>query len=142
LFLFFNIVHPFDLSYNSGLRSIRLTLENPETAMQWATNLLSSISSTNNTSLVNVGLEFFTDLKKLDGGGWVDLDSLFVQPQLASLRQVEIGLFAIPTHSDFIKVKEEMSGLESRGIARWYQLGIKNQRSTRQLTPRISRYES
>jgi hypothetical protein len=130
------------LSYNSGLRSIRLTLENPETAMQWATNLLSSLSSTNNTSLLSVGLEFFTDLKKMDGGGWVDLDSLFLQPQLASLRQVEIGLFAIPTHSDFIKVKEEMSGLESRGIARWYQLGIKNQRSTRQLTPRISRYES
>ena len=132
-------VHSFNLSFNSGLRSIRLTLENPETAMHWATNLLSSISSTN-TALKNVGLEFFTDLKKLDG--WVDLDSLFIQPELASLRQVEIGLFAIPTHSDFIKVKEEMSGLESRGIARWYQLGIKNQRSTRQLTPRISRYES
>jgi hypothetical protein len=133
------LVHSFNLSYNSGLRSIRLTLENPETAMHWATNLLSSITSTN-TALKNVGLEFFTDLKKLEG--WVDLDSLFVQPELASLRQVEIGLFAIPTHSDFIKVKEEMSGLESRGIARWYQLGIKNQRSTRQLTPRISRYES
>ena len=128
------------MSFNSGLRSIRLTLENPETAMHWATHLLSSISSTTNSSLLNVGLEFFTDLKKLQG--WVDLDSLFVQPELASLRQVEIGLFAIPTHSDFIKVKEEMSGLESRGIARWYQLGIKNQRSTRQLTPRISRYES
>ena len=117
--------------------------------MQWATNLLSSISSSTNnnnnntsssSSLLNVGLEFFTDLKKLNG--WADLDSLFLQPQLASLRQVEIGLFAIPTHSDFIKVKEEMSGLESRGIARWYQLGIKNRRSTRQLTPRISRYES
>ena len=108
--------------------------------MQWATHLLSSLTS-NNTSLKNIGLEFFTDLKKLNGG-WVDLDSLFVQPELASLRQVEIGLFAIPTHSDFIKVREEMSGLESRGIARWYQLGIKNQRSTRQLTPRISRYES
>ena len=107
--------------------------------MHWATNLLSSITSAN-TALKNVGLEFYVDLKKLDG--WVDLDSLFTQPELASLGQVEIGLFAIPTHSDFIKVKEEMSGLESRGIARWYQLGIKNQRSTRQLTPRISRYES
>ena len=32
--------------------------------------------------------------------------------------------------------------LESRGIARWYQLGLKNQRSTHQLPPRISRYES
>lgn len=136
---FFLLVHSFNLSFNSGLRSIRLTLEDPETAMHWATNLLSSISSAN-TALKNVGLEFFADLKKLDG--WVDLDSCFIQPELASLRQVEIGLFAIPTHSDFIKVKEEMSGLESRGIARWYQLGIKNQRSTRQLTPRISRYES
>ena len=138
LFLFF-LVHPFNLSYNSGLRSIRLTLENSETAMHWATDLLSSITSTN-TALENIGLEFFADLKKLDG--WADLDSLFIQPELGSLRQVEIGLFAIPTHSDFVKVKEEMSGLESRGIARWYQLGIKNQGSSRQLTPRISRYES
>jgi len=132
-------VHPFNLSYNSGLRSIRLTLENSETAMHWATDLLSSITSTN-MALEDVGLEFFADLKKLDG--WATLDSLFIQPELISLRQVEIGLFAIPTHSDFIKVKEEMSGLESRGIARWYQLGLKNQRSSRQLTPRISRYES
>ena len=139
LILFLFIVHPFNLSLNSSLRSIRLTLENPETAMAWATQLLSTISSPT-SSLKNIGLEFFTDLKKLDG--WADLDSLFVQPELACLRQVEIGLFAIPTHSDFIKVKEEMSGLESRGIARWYQLGIKNQRSTRQYTPRISRYES
>ena len=107
--------------------------------MLWATDLLSSITSTN-TALENIGLEFFADLKKLDG--WANLDSLFMQPEFACLRQVEIGLFAIPTHSDFIKVKEEMSGLESRGIARWYQLGIKNQRSSRQLTPRISRYES
>lgn len=121
------------------MRSIRLTLENPETAMLWATDLLSSITSAN-TVLENVGLEFYVDLRKLDG--WADLDSLFVQPGLASLRQVEIGLFAIPTHSDFINVKEQMSGLESRGIVRWYQLGIKNQRSSRQLTPRISRYES
>ena len=127
------------MSCNSGLRSIRLTLENPETAMLWATDLLSSITSAN-TVLENVGLEFYVDLRKLDG--WADLDSLFVQPGLASLRQVEIGLFAIPTHSDFINVKEQMSGLESRGIVRWYQLGIKNQRSSRQLTPRISRYES
>jgi hypothetical protein len=134
-----SLVHSFNLSYNSGLRSIRLTLENSETAMHWATDLLSSITSTN-TALENVGLEFFADLKKLNG--WATLDSLFIQPELTSLRQVEIGLFAIPTHSDFIKVKEEMSGLESRGIARWYQLGLKNQRSSRQLTPRISRYES
>jgi len=107
--------------------------------MHWATVLLSSITTTN-TVLENVGLEFYADIKKLDG--WTDLDSLFVQPELASLRQVEIGLFAIPTHADFIKVKEQMSGLESRGVVRWYQLGIKNQRSSRQLTPRISQYES
>lgn len=132
-------VHSFNLSYNSGLRSIRLTLENHETAMQWATDLLSSIT-TRNTALESVSLEFYADIKKLDG--WADLDLLFVEPQLASLRQVEIGLFAIPTHADFIKVKEQMRGLESRGVARWYQLGIKSQRSSRQLAPRISRYES
>ena len=107
--------------------------------MQWAIDLLSSITSTN-TVLENVVLEFYAFPKKLTG--WVDLDSLFVQPELASLRQVEIGLFAIPTHPDFIKVKEQMSGLESRGVARWYQLGIKNQRSSRQLMHRISWYES
>ena len=107
--------------------------------MQWATDLLSSITSTNSV-LENVGLEFFADLKKLDG--WAVLDSLFVQSELGSLRQVEIGLFAKPTQPEFIKVKEQMTGLESRGIARWYQLGVKNQRSSRQLTPRISRYES
>ncbi|KAF8802719.1 hypothetical protein BYT27DRAFT_7111750 [Phlegmacium glaucopus] len=132
-------VHSFNLSCNSRLRSIRLTLEDPDTAMEWATVLLSSITTTN-TVLENVGLEFYADIKKLDG--WADLDSLFVQPEFASLRQVEIGLFAIPTHADFIKVKEQMRGLESRGVVRWYQLGIKSQRSSRQLTPRISQYES
>ncbi|KAF8149395.1 hypothetical protein B0H34DRAFT_733595 [Crassisporium funariophilum] len=132
-------VHPFDLSQNSGLRSIRLTLEDPDTAMQWATTLLASITS-DNLALERVGLEFYTDPKKIEG--WNNLDSLFVQPELVSLRQVEIGLFAMSTHADFIRVKEEMSGLGSRGVSRWYQLGIKSQRSSRQLTPRISRYES
>jgi len=134
-----NLVHPFNLSVNSGLRSIRLTLDDPETAMEWAITLLSTITE-NNVALESVGLEFYADPKKIVG--WSELESLFMQPEFASLKRVEIGLFAIPTHTDFIAVKEEMSGLGSRGIVRWYQLGIKSQRSSRQLTPRISRYES
>ncbi|KAF8953992.1 hypothetical protein BDZ97DRAFT_1929115 [Flammula alnicola] len=132
-------VHAFNLSHNPGLRSIRLTLDDPETAMIWATTLLSSITE-GNTALESVGLEFYADPKKING--WSDLDALFMRPKLSSLKQVEIGLFAIPTHADFITVKEEMCGLGNRGTVRWYQLGIKSQRSSRQLTPRISRYES
>ncbi|KDR67792.1 hypothetical protein GALMADRAFT_257631 [Galerina marginata CBS 339.88] len=132
-------VRPFNLSVNSGLRSIRLTLDDPATAMEWAVTLLSSITE-NNVALESVGLEFYADPKKIVG--WSDLDSLFTQSELVCLKRVEIGLFAIPTHADFIAVKEEMSGLGSRDIVRWYQLGIKSQRSSRQLTPRISRYES
>ncbi|KAF8907941.1 hypothetical protein CPB84DRAFT_1768214 [Gymnopilus junonius] len=132
-------VRPFNLSVNSGLRSIRLTLDDPATAMEWTIALLSTITG-NNTALERVGLEFYADPKKITG--WSDLDSLFMQPGLGSLKQVEIGLFAIPTHGDFVAVKEEMNGLAGKDCVRWYQLGIKSQRSSRQLTPRISRYES
>ncbi|PPR04407.1 hypothetical protein CVT26_004232 [Gymnopilus dilepis] len=132
-------VRPFNLSVNCGLRSIRLTLDDPSTAMEWAITLLSTIS-TSNAVLERVGLEFYADPKKITG--WSDLDSLFMQPELVSLKQVDIGLFAIPTHVDFIAVKEEMQGLTNKDCVRWYQLGIKSQRSSRQLTPRISRYES
>lgn len=107
--------------------------------MEWAITLLSTIS-TSNAVLERVGLEFYADPKKITG--WSDLDSLFMQPELVSLKQVDIGLFAIPTHVDFIAVKEEMQGLTNKDCVRWYQLGIKSQRSSRQLTPRISRYES
>lgn len=132
-------MYPFDLSRNAGLRSLRLTLDNPETAMSWATTLLSTITETN-LVLESVGLEFYADPKKIED--WGALDALFMEPQLSSLKRVEIGLFAIPTHADFIYVKDEMSGLGSKGTVRWYRLGIKSQRSSRQLTPRISRYES
>lgn len=122
------------------MRSIKLTLDNPETAMAWATTVLSSITVSSNPCLESIGLEFYADPKKIDG--WNGLDSLLVQSGLPELKQVEIGLFAIPTHADFIRVQEEMTGLGERGIVRWYRLGIKSQRSSRQLTPRISRYES
>ncbi len=135
-----HIVYTFDLSRNSNLRSIRLTLDSPDTAMSWATTLLSSITESSNPCLESVGLEFYTDLKRIEG--WSGLDSLFVRSGLPELKQVEIGLFAIPTHAEFIRVQEEMSGLGERGTVRWYRLGIKSQRSSRQLTPRISRYES
>jgi len=107
--------------------------------MQWVLVLLSSITE-NNLALESIGLEFYVDPKKLDS--WDQVDSLLMRDELSTLKRVEIGLFAIPTHADFVNVREEMSGLDGRGIARWYQLGIKSQRSSRQLTPRISRYES
>ncbi|KAF9478356.1 hypothetical protein BDN70DRAFT_895767 [Pholiota conissans] len=133
-------VHPFNLSHNSGLRSIRITLDDPETAMSWATSILTTLTAGCNTALTSIGLEFYADPKKING--WAELDALFMRPALASLHQVEIGLFAIPAHVDFISVKDEMRGLGKREIVRWYQLGVKSQRSSRQLTPRISTYES
>lgn len=120
-------MHSFDLGQNLGLRSIRLTLEEADSAMHWITSLLSSMLAGN--VLERVGLEFYVDLKILSG--WGALDSLLMRPELSSLRQVEIGLFAPPTHPEFIKVKEELSTLESHGILRLYQLGIKSQRSSR-----------
>lgn len=131
-------VQSFDLGHNCGLRSIRLTLDVVDTAIDWATTLLSSVTSRN--ALESIGLEFYVDLKRLEG--WSSLSALLVQPELASLQQVEIGLFASPTHAEFIKVKEELSGVEDRCVVRLYQLGLKSQRSNRQLTPRISRYEA
>ncbi|KAF9526870.1 hypothetical protein CPB83DRAFT_857133 [Crepidotus variabilis] len=133
-------VYPFNLSRNSGLRSIRLTLDNPEKALPWAIALLSTMSATTNPYLESVGLEFYSDPKKIDG--WSELDALFIQPELSGLKQVEIGLFAIPTHADFKRVQDEMDGVVAREIVRWYRLGIKSQKSSRQLTPRISRYEA
>ena len=128
-------MHSFDLSRNSGLRSIRLTLEDPVRAIAWVRTLLSSLSPTN--VLERLGIEFYADLKKMDG--WVALDSLLAE--LGSLREVDIGLFAPPSHAEAVRVKKELSGLGGRGVLRIYQLGIRNQRSNSQLTPRISRYE-
>jgi hypothetical protein len=126
------------LGHNCGLRSIRLTLDDVNTAIDWATTLLSSVTSRN--ALESIGLEFYVDLKRLEG--WSSLDALLVRPELASLQQVDIGLFASPSHAEFIKVKEELNGVEDRCVVRLYQLGLKSQRSNRQLTPRISRYEA
>lgn len=105
-------VHSFDLSRNSGLRSIRLTLEDPLSAIAWVQTLLSSLSPTN--ILERLGIEFYADLKKMDG--WAELDSVLAE--LGSLREVEIGLFAPPSHSEVVRVKEELSGLAGRGVAK------------------------
>jgi hypothetical protein len=134
--MFYVPVHSFDLSRNSGLRSIRLTLENPSCAIAWVQTLLSSLSPTN--VLERLGIEFYVDLKRLDGS-WAELDSVLAE--LGSLREVAIGLFAPPLHAEVARVKEELSGLGDRGVLRIYQLGTKNRRPHRQLTPRISRYE-
>lgn len=131
-------VQPFDLSRNTGLRSLRLTLEEGDTAMDWVTALLSHIKVS--AKLERIGLEFFVDVKRLDG--WKTVETLLMQPELAaSLRQLEIGLFASPAHADFVRTQTQLSAVKERVELRIYQLGLKSQRSNRQLTPRISRYE-
>ncbi|KAF6744892.1 hypothetical protein DFP72DRAFT_974579 [Ephemerocybe angulata] len=131
-------VQPLDLSRNTGLRSLRLTLEEPDTAMDWVTTFLSNIKGT--TVLERIGLEFYVDVRRLDG--WKTVDTLLAQTELAaSLRQVEIGLFASPSNCDFVRTEQELRGVKGRVELRLYQLGLKSQRSNRQLTPRISRYE-
>ncbi|KAF9050535.1 hypothetical protein BJ165DRAFT_1458567 [Panaeolus papilionaceus] len=238
-------VREFDLTHNPNLRSLRLTLDDPATAMPWATHLLSclvtaqrralymgssrsssscssptptalsisysgssssssassassythstpSSSSSHTTSftdpelvslalpgssLQNVGLEFYTDPKKIDG--WEMLDSVIFSPEFSALKYVEVGLFAIPNGFEWLRVQSEMSNLITEGElalpgdrdggeneeggeraldgyaedresgverrrklnVRWYQLGVKSQRSSWRLTPRISSFE-
>ncbi|KAG6902510.1 hypothetical protein C0995_015702 [Termitomyces sp. Mi166 len=130
--------HPFDLSTNYNLRSIKLTLEDAAVALSWVMALLGSISTTN--ALESVYLEFYTPLKDMTDG-WEGLDALFSREEFNGLKQVEIGLFALSTSPEYIRVTESLAGLSSRGVVRFYRLGLKNQRSNQQLTPRTSRSE-
>ncbi|KAF8893617.1 hypothetical protein BD779DRAFT_1669880 [Infundibulicybe gibba] len=132
------MVHPFNLAHNPNLNSLRITLEDPTTALEWTTTLLPSIAASH--TLERIAVEFYIDLKKTaDATGWAALDSAF--SRCDSLRRVEIGLFAHPGSPDFIKVKQSLKLAGGRGIVQFYQLGIKNQRSSSELTPRISRFE-
>ncbi|KAH0589701.1 hypothetical protein H2248_005423 [Termitomyces sp. 'cryptogamus'] len=130
---------PFDLSTNYNLHSMKLTLEDAAVALSWVMALLGSISTTN--SLENICLEFYTPLKDMTNG-WEALDALFSREEFNGLKQVDIGLFALSTSPEYIRVTESLAGLSSRGIVRFYRLGLKGQRSNHQLTPRISRYDS
>jgi len=132
-------VYAFNLGVNSNLRSLKLTLEEPDIALLWVHTLLGSISSTN--VLEHVCLEFYTDLKRMVDG-WAELDSLLLRPEMSSLRQVEIGLFTLTSSPEFVRVREELAGLQARGVLRMYRLGLKKQKSNQQLLPRISRHES
>ena len=58
--------------------------------------------------LESIGLEFHVDPKKLDS--WDQVDSLLIRDELSTLKRIEIGLFAIPTHTNFVNAREEMSG--------------------------------
>ncbi|KAG6909684.1 hypothetical protein DXG01_016091 [Tephrocybe rancida] len=131
--------HAFDLSANFNLRSIKLTLEHPALALPWVMALLGSISTTN--SLESVCLEFYTPLKEMIDG-WDELDALFLREEFNGMKQVEIGLFALSTSPEYIRVTESLTGLSARGVVRFYRLGLKSQRSNQQLVPRNSRYES
>ncbi|KAG6864967.1 hypothetical protein C0991_005916 [Blastosporella zonata] len=131
--------HAFDLSANFNLRSIKLTLENAAHALPWVMALLGSISTTN--ALESVCLEFYTPLKEMLDG-WDVLDSLFLREEFNGMKQVDIGLFALSTSPEYIRVTESLAGLSARGIVRFYRLGLKSQRSNQQLMPRISRFES
>lgn len=129
-------MHSFNLCRNPGLRSIRLTLEDPLRAITWVQTLLSSLSPAN--ILERLGIEFYADLKRIVG--WAELDSVLAE--ISSLREVDIGLFAPLAHPEVVRVKEELRVLGDRGVLHIYQLGTKSQRPTSQLTPRISRYEA
>ena len=168
-------VRPFNLSCNTGLRSLRLTLEEPDTALEWSTTFLACLHREEETcssgSLERIGLEFYVDIRKLDActaiaaailSPWnsttqqrhlpshAESTSLgekegdgLMQPFATSLKQVEIGLFASPSNPDFVRVNKVMDVVRERGVdVRVYQLGLRSQRSNRQLTPRISRYEA
>ncbi|KAG6828892.1 hypothetical protein H0H92_006398 [Tricholoma furcatifolium] len=126
--------HRFDLNANFNLRSIKLTLEDAAVALPWVVALLGSFSTTNN--LESVCLEFYTPLKDMDG--WEGLDALFLREEFTGLKQIDIGLFALPTSPEYIRVTSSLAGLSARGIVRFYRLGLKSQRSKQQLTSRIS----
>ncbi|KAF5328738.1 hypothetical protein D9619_011589 [Psilocybe cf. subviscida] len=135
-------VRPFSLSRNTGLKSLRVTLDDPATAIRWAVALMMSISA-DNTALESVEFEFYFDVKKIANGAWSELDAVFEWPIFASLRRIDVGLWAIPAHPDFISVQREMSSLSSRGdTVRWYQLATPSHRNNRHLTPLLSQYES
>ena len=108
--------------------------------MDWVTTFLLSISSS--STFLRLALEFYVDMKRLTDG-WETLDSLLSDQGLLapSLQQVEIGLFASPSSAEFLRVAEQLGGVKERAELRLYQLGCKSQRSNRQLSPRISRYE-
>ena len=128
-----------DLSCTTNLRSLRLTLDEPDTAMDWALTLLSCLKSATTCVIERIALEFFVDIKKLEG--WDSLDALLTQPEFASLKHVELGIFASPSQAIFTQTEEALAGVKEKAELRMLQLGLKSQRSKRQLSPRISRYE-
>ena len=99
--------------------------------------------SADNTALESVEFEFYFDVKKVSNGAWSELDAVFERPTLASLQRIDVGLWAIPAHPDFVSVQREMNSLSSRGdTVRWYQLATPSHRNNRNLTPLLSQYES
>ncbi|KAF9443191.1 hypothetical protein P691DRAFT_680026 [Macrolepiota fuliginosa MF-IS2] len=143
-------VFPFDLRNNLNLKSLRLTLEVPETALSWCTTLLSSLSPSGFlNSLTHISLEFFTDLKRLSASSpsTTTTVSPSTSPYHVPLKQVDIGLFAQPSHPDFVRVQEALGGIQKNdlkgsGAVRVYQLGLKSQRSFGRICgPRLRSFE-
>lgn len=130
-------MQPLDLSHNAGLRSIRLTLEQDHHAVPWVTNLLSSIPAPN--LLERVAIEIYMDPKKLEG--WEGINNVLADSELCSLCQVEIGVFAPPSHAEFLKVEEDLVALKSKGVLHVYQLGTKSRRMCMAMTPVICSYD-
>lgn len=108
-------VHAFDLGVNPCLRSIRLTLEDTSNAIPWVTALFSTVAVHN--SLERIGLEFFTDLKRMSG--WSEVDHVLTRPKiLKGLWKVDLGLFASPYHSEFLKVKRRLKLLSKKRVGK------------------------
>lgn len=126
---------PIDLSRNSNLRSLRLTIEEDTGVLPWLADVLSTISSPN--LLERVAIEIFIAPHKLEG--WEQIDTVLSRPEFSSLCQVDVGIFAIP--AEFLAVEGKLTALHTRQILSMYQLWRKGKRLSSSLTPMISSYE-
>ncbi|KAG6874863.1 hypothetical protein C0993_011886, partial [Termitomyces sp. T159_Od127] len=90
---------PFDLHPNPSLSTLKLTLEDAAHALPWVPALLARLPRAN--ALTHVRLELYTPLAALasssHAAAWTALDAFFARDAFASLRRVDIGLFALPT---------------------------------------------
>ncbi|KAJ7586365.1 hypothetical protein C8J56DRAFT_944451 [Mycena floridula] len=124
---------PIDLSRNTGLRSLRLTLDEDTRALEWTCEVLSGLTEPGR--LERLAIEIYILPRELDG--WERIENLLVRPEFAGLQQVEIGIFA----KEFQDVEAKLTNLKARGILHIYQLGTKSHKLRMSLPPMISRYE-
>ncbi|KAK7043116.1 hypothetical protein VNI00_008470 [Paramarasmius palmivorus] len=117
-----------DLSHNTSLRCVWLTLEEDSGMLPWISALLST--APNLDGLERVVLELYTDPKRLEIEDWRTLHKVCSEAPRAT---INIGIFASPNSVEFLQIQEEMSTVvsesESTPRVRVYQLGTKRQGS-------------